>query len=276
MKKNKNRLSGFALIVPALSLLILLYLFPLIRAISTSFVSKKNAINLLNYQKVFNLYSRDIVYSIIISSLTVIIVLIVSILISSYLRFKEWKFLDYMYRIPLFIPFLIVGHSMRIFLSSHGTLNALLTRMFGIKELPGFANSWVGLLFSFVWIMTPFATLIILGAFRALDSSYIEAAQNMGASKIKLIIQIVIPLTKPSFMVASVLTFVRTISSLTIPIMVGPNKPNMITTDMMFRVNYFGDWGVANALGVISYLIVVVLAVYYIRFMVTERGGIKG
>ena len=76
-------------------------------------------------------------------------------------------------------------------------------------------------------------------------------------------------------MVAMVLTFVRTISSITIPLMVGPNNPNMITVDMMFRVNYFSDWRVANALGVISYLIVMVLAIYYLRFMVTERGGLK-
>ncbi|ACM22420.1 Binding-protein-dependent transport systems inner membrane component precursor [Thermotoga neapolitana DSM 4359] len=267
---------GFLLILPALSVLGLLYVYPLTRAIWSSFYDKAGSFTLANYAKIFELYTRDIIYSVLMTVATVGVVLVISIVISSYLRFKEWKFLDYMYRLPLFIPFLIVGHAMRIFLAPHGTLNSLLTRILGVEELPGISGSWAGLLFAFVWVMTPFATLIILGAFKALDPAYVEAAQNLGASKIRIVFDILIPLSKPSIMVAMILTFVRTISSLTIPLMVGPNKPNMITVDMMFRVNYFNDWGAANSLGVVSYLIVMALAIYYLRYMVTERGGIKG
>jgi len=267
---------GFLLILPALSVLGLLYVFPLIRAIWSSFYDRAGNFTFGNYVKVFDLYTRDIFYSVLMTAATVGVVLVISIVISSYLRFKDWKFLDYMYRLPLFIPFLIVGHAMRIFLAPHGTLNSLLTRILSVEELPGISGSWTGLLFSFVWVMTPFATLIILGAFKALEPAYVEAAQNLGASKLRIVFDILIPLSGPSIMVAMILTFVRTISSLTIPLMVGPNKPNMITIDMMFRVNYFNDWGVANSLGVISYLVVMMLAIYYLRYMVAERGGIKG
>ncbi|HOJ89028.1 MAG TPA: sugar ABC transporter permease [Pseudothermotoga sp.] len=271
----RNRIVGFLLILPAFLILALLYVYPLIRAIWMSFI-KDGFLSLANYAKAFDIYSRDILYSVVITSVTVGFVLVLSILLASYLRFKEWRFLDIMYRLPLFIPFLIVGHAMRIFLAPHGTLNSLLTRILKVEELPGFSRSWIGLLWTFVWVMTPYAALIILGAFRALDSSYIEAARNLGASKGKIVFTVIIPMCKPSIMVAAILTFVRTISSLTILVMIGPNTPNMITVDMMFRINFFNDWGVANALGVISYLIVIVLAVYYLRFMAAERGGIKG
>ncbi|RKX38069.1 MAG: ABC transporter permease [Thermotogae bacterium] len=275
-QKLRSNFTGFLFILPALAVLACLYVFPLLRAIWISFLDKSGNISLANYQKVFEFYLRDILYSVAISGLTVVTALVISVVIASYLRFKEWKFLDYMYRLPLFIPFLIVGHAMRIFLAPHGTMNSLLTRIFMVEELPGLSTSWVGLLWSFTWIMTPFATLIVLGAFKALDSSYVEAAQNLGASKLKIVFSILIPLSRSSIMVAMILTFVRTISSLTIPIMVGPNSPTVITVDMMFRVNYFNDWGVANGLGVVSYLIVMVLAIYYLRFMISERGGIKG
>ncbi|MGB9820321.1 MAG: ABC transporter permease [Pseudothermotoga sp.] len=271
----RNRIVGFLLILPAFLILAFLYVYPLIRAIWMSFI-KDRFLSLANYAKAFDIYSRDILYSVGITSATVGVVLVLSILLASYLRFKEWRFLDIMYRLPLFIPFLIVGHAMRIFLAPHGTLNSVLTRILKVEELPGFSRSWIGLLWTFVWVMTPYAALIILGAFRALDSSYIEAARNLGASKGKIVFTVIIPMCKPSIMVAAILTFVRTISSLTIPVMIGPNTPNMITVDMMFRINFFNDWGVANALGVISYLIVIVLAVYYLRFMAAERGGIKG
>ncbi|MFN4191214.1 MAG: ABC transporter permease [Pseudothermotoga sp.] len=273
--QTKERFTGFLLVLPAFLVLIFLYIYPLVRAIWTSFL-KDNHLTWANYGKVFEIYSRDVLYSVVMTTGVVLVVLVLSILLASYLRFKEWRFLDVMYRLPLFIPFLIVGHAMRIFLAPHGTLNSLLTRILRIEELPGFSRSWIGLLWTFVWVMTPYAALIVLGVFRALDNSYIEAARNLGASKAKIVFTVIMPMCKPSIMVAAILTFVRTISSLTIPVMIGPNTPNMITVDMMFRINFFNDWGVANALGVVSYLIVVVLAVYYLRFMATERGGIKG
>lgn len=234
-----------------------------------------NRLSLANYEKVFDIYWRDVVYSVMISLITTFATLVLSVLISGYLRFKNWRFLDLMYKLPLFIPFLIVGHAMRVFLAPHGTLNNLLTRILHIEELPGLSRSWIGLVWAFVWIMTPYATLIVLGAFRSLDSAYIEAAQNLGANKVKIVLDVLLPMCRPSIMVAFILTFVRTISSLTIPIMVGPASPNMITVSMMFRVNYFNDWGTANALGVVSYLIVMVFAIYYLKFMAAERGGIK-
>ena len=36
--------------------------------------------------------------------------------------------------------------------------------------------------------------------------------------------------------------------------MINAQSPTMITANMAFRINAYGDYGVANALGVISYL----------------------
>ncbi|AEH51178.1 ABC transporter permease [Pseudothermotoga thermarum] len=274
-KRFREAFFGFLLILPSLTILAFLYFYPLVTSIWTSFIAN-NKISLLNYKKVVELYLRDVIYSVGITVATVLIVSMLSIAIAGYLRFRQWKFLDIMYRLPLFIPFLIVGHAMRIFLAPHGTLNNFLTRLIGVKELPGLSRSWIGLLWAFIWVMTPYAAIVVVGAFRALDNSYIEAAQSLGASKLKVLFTIIIPMCRSSIVVTMILTFVRTISSLTIPALVGPNSPAMITIDMMFRINFFNDWGVANALGVVSYLIVVILAVYYLKFMSAERGGIKG
>ncbi|MGB9790445.1 MAG: ABC transporter permease [Thermotoga caldifontis] len=274
MRRRKELMVGFLLILPALTVLVTLYVYPLVLSIYMSFVAQ-GRFSLANYLKVFEIYWRDIIYSVAISLVATAVTLGLSIGVSGYLRFKSWKFLEIMYKLPLFIPFLIVGHAMRVFLAPHGTLNNLLTRILRIEELPGLSRSWIGLVWAFVWVMTPYAALIVLGAFRSLDNAYIEAARNLGASRWKIVFDVLIPMCRPSIMVAFILTFVRTISSLTIPIMVGPASPNMITVNMMFRVNYFNDWGTANALGVISYLIVMVFAIYYLKFMAAERGGIK-
>lgn len=62
-----------------------------------------------------------------------------------------------------------------------------------------------------------------------------------------------------------VLAFVTMLSVLSVPIMISGGSPTMITADMAFRVNSYSDYGVANALGVISYLIAGAVAWLYLR-----------
>src|SRR5690606_18938354 len=125
-----------------------------------------------------------------------------------------------LYRIPLFIPFLIVGHAMRVFLAPHGTMNLLLARVLGVEELPGLAFHWTGLVLSYVWKQFPFATLLTLGAFKSINDSYIEAAQNLGAGRVRVVFQVLLPMARPTVLVALVLTYVTTMGSLTIPLLV--------------------------------------------------------
>jgi len=50
-----------------------------------------------------------------------------------------------------------------------------------------------------------------------------------------------------------------------VPIMISGGSPTMITVDMAFRVNSSSDYGVANALGFVSYLIAAMAAWVYLR-----------
>ena len=47
----------------------------------------------------------------------------------------------------------------------------------------------------------------------------------------------------------------------------------MLTVDMAYRINAFGDYGVANALGFISYLMTGLAAWVYLRQGVRERSA---
>ena len=42
---------------------------------------------------------------------------------------------------------------------------------------------WSGIVFTFVWKQTAFATLMIAGAMAAMDKSHIQAASNLGAGR---------------------------------------------------------------------------------------------
>ena len=56
-----------------------------------------------------------------------------------------------------------------------------------------------------------------------------------------------------TLLVGLVLSFVTMLSVLSVPMMVAGSQPTMLTVDMAFRINSYGDYATANALGVISY-----------------------
>jgi hypothetical protein len=48
----------------------------------------------------------------------------------------------------------------------------------------------------------------------------------------------------------------------------------MMTADMAFRINSYGDYHVANALGLVSYAICAGLAWFYLRQNLKEKGAV--
>ncbi len=54
--------------------------------------------------------------------------------------------------------------------------------------------------------------------------------------------------------------------------MINAQSPTMITANMAFRINAYGDYGVANALGTISLLMTSLVAWVYLRQTMKEHG----
>ena len=135
----------------------------------------------------------------------------------------------------------------------------------GIEALKAALLDWRGVIVTFVWKETPFVALLVSGAMAALDRATIEAAANLGAGGLRILIDIVLPQVAGVMLVGLVLAFVTMLSVLSVPIMLSGGSPTMITVDMAFRVNSYSDYGVANALGFISYAMAGVAAWVYLR-----------
>ncbi len=266
-----------SLLLPALGLMLALYALPFLASIYRSFLDKSGVLTLANYQKALELYLRDVIFSLEVAVLSTAIAAVLSVGLAAYLRLGSGrinKLVNALYRVPIFIPFVVVAQMMRTFLAPHGLLNIFLAQL-GLIDLeqPLQLFNLTGLTFGFVWKQAPFMTLIILGGFQMIDDTYIEAARSVGARLPQVILRILVPMSLATLSVAVVLAFTSTIGTFTLPFMlIGGKVPTTVTVDIAHRVTYFGDWGVANALGVLSYLMVLVMAVYYLRY--TVRQGI--
>jgi putative spermidine/putrescine transport system permease protein len=180
--------------------------------------------------------------------------------------------LKWLYRWPLFVPFIVAAQCMRTFLAKNGMLNNTLDALGVIEagQLSGLLD-WRGIIVTFVWKETPFVTLLVAGAMAALDRATIEAARNLGAGGVRILIEIILPQVAGAMLVGLILAFVTMLSVLSVPIMLSGGSPTMITVDMAFRVNSYSDYGVANALGLVSYAMAGLAAWVYVR-----RGMARG
>ena len=183
--------------------------------------------------------------------------------------------LKWLYRWPLFIPFIVAAQCMRTFLAKNGMLNNALD-MLGLVDVSNLSGllDWRGIIITFVWKETPFVALLVSGAMAAIDRASIEAARNLGAGSLRILVEILLPQIAGVMTVALVLAFVTMLSVLSVPIMISGGSPTMITVDMAFRINSYGDYGVANALGLISYAMTGAAAWVYLRRGVASGGRI--
>ncbi len=276
---RESRILNVLLVAPALALLIVLFVYPLAYSLVSAFVDKNGATGLMNFTKAVDFYSTDIVYTVVIVLASTVSIGFVSLAIGGYLTLGEnpraVMILQWLYRWPLFIPFIVAGQCMRTFLAKNGLMNNILVSsgILDIEQTISFLD-WRGLVLTFVWKQTPFVALLVAGAMASLDRSTIDAARNLGASRLRVLIEIVVPQIRPTLVVGLILSFVTMMSVLSVPMMISGESPTMMTVDMAFRINFYGDYGVANALGFISYVMTGMVAWAYLRQGVrTESAG---
>ncbi len=270
--------SNLLLIAPAAFMVLALFLYPLFFSLVSAFTQDDLSFTLEHFVKVFELYSNDIKFTVIIVLSSVALLAILSIAIAATLTLSPFPklvaVLAMLYRLPLFIPFIVAAQMMRTFLAKNGLMNNTLVAMGVMTPLETVSLlGWSGIIITFVWKQLAFSTLLISGAMAALDRDQIQAAKNLGASRLRILVDVILPQVMPSMGVALVLSTVTIMSVLSVPLMIGTGSPTMITADMAFRVNAYGDYPVANALGVVSYLICASLAWFYLRQSLKDKGA---
>ncbi|HTO63293.1 MAG TPA: ABC transporter permease subunit [Bradyrhizobium sp.] len=258
------------LITPGLALVAALFLYPLCFSLVSAFSGPEGGFSVQAFGKAFELYSGDILFTIVIVVTSCALTAVAAVAIAGTLTLSEnpWVVgtLRALYRWPLFIPFVVTAQCMRTFLAKNGLMNNTFVSLGLMEPLQAVSYlDWRGIIITFVWKQTPFVTLLLAGALASLDRATLEAGRNLGASRLRVLIELALPQAMPTLLVALVLTFVTMLSVLSVPMMVAGSQPTMLTVDMAFRINAYGDYATANALGVITYLISAGAAILYLR-----------
>lgn len=276
---TQSRYLSLLLVTPALVIVLALFVYPLGYSLISAFTDRAGAVTFDNFSKAFELYLTDAIFTVVIIAVSTALIGTVAIAIGGYLTLGEnpaaVKILSWLYRWPLFVPFIVAAQCMRTFLAKNGLMNNSLVSL-GILDPISTVSflDWRGIIITFVWKQAPFVTLMVAGAMASLDRSMIDSARNLGATRLRILIEIVVPQVTTTLMVGLILSFVTMMSVLSVPIMISGGTPTMLTVDMAYRINAHGDYGVANALGFISYLLTGAAAWIYLRQSMRERGAV--
>ena len=159
-----RRWAGLLLISPALAVIGVFFLVPLGLSFVTSLQAKGGGWTLAHFEKSFELYTTDMLYTVAIVLLSSALIAVVAIAIAGYLTLGEHErtrnLLRWLYRWPLFIPFIVTGQVMRTFLAKNGMLNHVLVGGGLIDPLAAQSLlDWRGIVIAFVWKQAPFVTL---------------------------------------------------------------------------------------------------------------------
>jgi spermidine/putrescine transport system permease protein len=170
---------------------------------------------------------------------------------------------------PFLTSYLLRVLAWKIILGDHGPINSFLTWV-GLQPLSLIYTRFaVMLVLAYVWL--PFVALPIFVSLESLDRRLLEAASDLGASRLQAFRRVTLPLSLPGVFAAFLFVFIPTLGEFVTPSLVGGASGSsgyMYGNQIQdLFVAGFPDWETGSVLAVFLLGIVMVLTVAFARFL---------
>ena len=179
---------------------------------------------------------------------------------------EEWRAtLMMLVILPFWTSFLIRVYAWMGILSNEGFLNQALLWLGLINEPLTILNTNTAVYIGVVYTYLPFMILPIYAALERMDASLIEAAEDLGSSRLSAFWLVTVPLSKPGIIAGCFLVFIPTLGEFVIPSLLGGSDTLMIGKVLWEEFFSNRDWPVASAVAVVLLLILIVPIVLFQR-----------
>ena len=179
---------------------------------------------------------------------------------------EEWRpTLMMLVILPFWTSFLIRVYAWMGILSQEGFLNQFLLWVGVINEPLTIINTNTAVYIGIVYTYLPFMILPIYAALDRLDGSLIEAAEDLGCSRLQAFWLVTIPLSKNGIIAGSFLVFIPALGEFVIPSLLGGSGTLMIGKVLWEEFFNNRDWPVASAVAVILLMILIIPIVLFQR-----------
>jgi ABC-type spermidine/putrescine transport system permease subunit I len=253
----------FALTLPGLLLLTLLFVLPLGRLFALSFEGG----SLSWYEKALTggLYTTILYRTFEIAGIVTLCCLLVGYPVAFLLATTTpvWRTIGFAFvMLPLWTSVLVRTYAWMVLLGRNGIINRILIDS-GLLDAPlPMLNSKMAVILGMVHVMLPFMILPIYSAVTRIDPDLPKAARGLGASTTRILATIYLPLTLRGIVAGVTLVFVVSLGFYITPALLGGGKVLMFAMVIEQQVREFLAWNFAGALSVI--LLAVTLAAFWL------------
>lgn len=185
------------------------------------------------------------------------------------------NFLVFLIIIPFWSSMLIRVYSWIAILRNDGLLNNFLMNLGLIHEPLVILNTEIAVFIGIVYTYLPFMVLPLYSTLSVSDRTLIEAAQDLGCSRIKAFWRITVPLSMPGIIAGCALVFIPAIGEFVIPDLLGGADTNMIGRAIWIEFFNNRDWPLTAAVTVVllGVLIIPISIMQMLRSRQSANGG---
>jgi len=261
MNSNRAKIRwGFILFfIPVFLWLFLLFVLPHLELLRMSFLGTdyygKSGFTLDNYAAFFKepvywlTFVRTAGYSIIITLIVLIIALPVAFYITKVVGVRAKGLLTLIIIVPFWVSVLIRVYGWMIILRESGIINQILVGI-GLWKVPKeMLYTDASLIVALVHTNLLFMLLPIIGVMDSLDDSLIEAASNLGATKLIIWWKIIIPHCMTGIMSGSIIVFMLVAGSYITPSLMGGKNSLWFTQQIYNQFIIAFNWNQGAAFG---------------------------
>jgi len=152
--------------------------------------------------------------------------------------------------------------------------------LFLVLRALGLLDTYPGLVLPYVTFSTPLAVWLLTGFFRQLPPDLEEAALLDGASRLRALVDVVLPLAAPGVATAAILTFLYSWNEFlfALSFTLGPERQTVPVAVTLFRGRYQVPWGQVLAATAVATIPVAILVAAFQRRIVAglTSGASKG
>lgn len=264
-----------AIITLIVGWLVLFVLIPNLMIIGTSFLTRDEA-NLIkfvftfeNYTRLLDpLYGKVMLHSFYMAIVATLICLVIGYPFA-YIVAKmpeKWRpFMLFLVIVPFWTNSLIRTYGLKIVLGTQGILNQALISL-GLIDAPlRIMFTETAVMIGLVYILLPFMILPLYSAIEKLDSTYIEAARDLGANKFQTLVRVILPLTMPGIIGGCLLVLLPALGMFYIADLLGGAKNLLIGNVIKSQVLNARDWPFGAATSIALTLAMAIMLYAYYR-----------
>ncbi|WP_170362042.1 MULTISPECIES: ABC transporter permease [Ruegeria] len=272
---------GLALSAPATLYVGLLVAVPLCILVAYSFwtqtyVEIDRTLTWANYQEAFTdpLVRHLMIRSVAIAGAVTLATVGLAYPIAYFIAFRTQKKTLWLLliTIPFWSSYLLRVFSWKLILGFNGVMNSALISLGLIQEPLTFLlyNEFaVVLTLAHAW--APFAILPIYVSLQKIDRSLLEAATDLGCSKLERFVRVTLPLTVPGIIAACLIIFIPTVGDYVTPALVGGSQGKMVANLIQVQFGAANNWPLGATLSLLAMLSVGCVAILFV-VVVTALG----